>query len=94
MEEQTEENTIPLQEGVEYYATIRVVSTKDSNQLRITTSRGPTEFYENAPDDAFIEVPISWQFVERLTAEFSQHEEEPSNVINLFPQSTTTETLN
>lgn len=91
-EQENQEKTIELEEGVDYYATIRVVSRKGSNQMVVSTSRGPTEWFDNAPEDAYIEVPGSWQFIEKLVQQFKVEPEERDNVINLF--ATSTETLN
>lgn len=64
--EANEENTIGLKDGVEYYAIVRIVSTKDSKNVKVTVERGPSSHIEDAPDDALIEIPASWKIVERI----------------------------
>jgi predicted RNA-binding protein with TRAM domain len=64
--EYTEEDIITLEEGVEYYATIRVTSVKGEGTVKVTTDRGPTDFIDNAPEDAMVEIPASWHTVENI----------------------------
>ena len=55
-----------LEEGVEYYATIDLISTAGTTEVKIRVSRGPAEYLEGADENGYVEIPGSWELARRI----------------------------
>lgn len=61
-----DQKVTPLEDGVEYTATLRLSQVGGTNALKIELIKEPKEFLEGDPDE-LVEMPMSFAIMDELT---------------------------